>query len=441
MSAAGVLVHAGVRPTLIDDGAQVGGQGWRRPGPNLPVPIEKLLGRDYRAWQAGHAAFEAISGEIDHRARTSVWGVDKEILYISHPESGLGTLHADKVLIATGAVDKVAPMRGWTLPGVYTLGGAQTLLKSHAYAVGRRVVFCGSSPLLYLAAYQYAVAGADVAGVVDTTPFARKIGAALPMAMSNAPMLGRGLEYMGQLLRRKIPIVQGARSLSVEGDTAVEGLRYADGAGREHTISCDAVCYGYGLKPETQLAEIAGCTLEYEARFRHYVPRMDEDGRGGEGIYLAGDGSRIGGAEAARISGQLAAHAILADMGRPVPSETLERLRRKLARLRQFQHAMAGAFAWPHEDIKGVPDELAVCRCENVTAGEIRAAAAMPLGPTELNRAKAVSRVGMGRCQGRMCGAAASEILAGHLAVDHRDTGWVRAQAPIKPLEFSRNGS
>lgn len=92
----------------------------------------------------------------------------------------LDTLHAGRqravpyshLLIATGATDRVLPFPGWTLPGVYTLGAAQIALKSQGCAIGRRVVFAGTGPLLYLVAYQYAKAGAQVEAVLDTNPFA-----------------------------------------------------------------------------------------------------------------------------------------------------------------------------------------------------------------------------------------------------------------------------
>ncbi|KGM30043.1 bacterioferritin-associated ferredoxin, partial [Inquilinus limosus] len=52
----------------------------------------------------------------------------------------------------------------------------------------------------------------------------------------------------------------------------------------------------------------------------------------------------------------------------------------------------------------------------------------------ELNRLKALCRVGMGRCQGRMCGAAAAEILAAHRGVPVEAVGRLRGQAPVKPI-------
>jgi bacterioferritin-associated ferredoxin len=80
-------------------------------------------------------------------------------------------------------------------------------------------------------------------------------------------------------------------------------------------------------------------------------------------------------------------------------------------------------------------DETILCRCEAISAGEFRAAAA--LGAVEMNRAKAFSRVGMGRCQGRVCAAAAAELLAAALDADPETLGRLRGQAPVKPIPMA----
>ena len=91
------------------------------------------------------------------------------------------------------------------------------------------------------------------------------------------------------------------------------------------------------------------------------------------------------------------------------------------------------AFPFPEDWAAGASDELVVCRCENITAGEMRSTVAANANG-DINRIKALCRVGMGRCQGRMCGAAATEILAHTLQVPVERIGRIRGQAPIKPL-------
>jgi len=54
-----------------------------------------------------------------------------------------------------------------------------------------------------------------------------------------------------------------------------------------------------------------------------------------------------------------------------------------------------------------------------------------------MNRLKAITRCGMGRCQGRICGGTAAEILARSSGRRIEEVGQPRAQAPLKPLTFN----
>ena len=50
------------------------------------------------------------------------------------------------------------------------------------------------------------------------------------------------------------------------------------------------------------------------------------------------------------------------------------RTRREVARLRRFQRGLARAFAWPADAVADLADAVTVCRCEGISAGELRAA-------------------------------------------------------------------
>jgi NAD(P)H-nitrite reductase large subunit len=111
--------------------------------------------------------------------------------------------------------------------------------------------------------------------------------------------------------------------------------------------------------------------------------------------------------------------------------------RRQVTRLRRFQRGLARAFAWPSDLMRDLPDSVMVCRCEGILAGELRAAIRAEFGPTELNRLKAITRCGMGRCQGRFCGLAAAELTAQVLGVPLESVGRLRMQPPVKPLPLA----
>ncbi|RWE28602.1 MAG: FAD/NAD(P)-binding oxidoreductase, partial [Mesorhizobium sp.] len=81
--------------------------------------------------------------------------------------------------------------------------------------------------------------------------------------------------------------------------------------------------------------------------------------------------------------------------------------------------------------VRALPDDAIACRCENVTAGAVRDGA--DLGG-EANRVKSISRVGMGRCQGRYCQLAAAELVAARAGCTPDAVGRFRGQAPVRPV-------
>ena len=395
----------------------------------------KCMGSEAAKYHALHACLAAMGDQIDYRPNSRVWAVQDKMLHVTC-NGATASLAYDALIAATGAMDRIMPLPGWTTPGVFTLGAAQVALKDQGCFIGRRTVFCGSSPLLWLAALQYLKFGADVVAICDTTPFMAKVRAAPAMACAPRTAM-RGLGYLMALKLAGITVVHGASLVAVEGDGRVEALLTSDRRGCERRFACDAIALGYGLKPETQLAELAGAQFRFDGDFRLWLPRIDDDGRAGPSLYLAGDGVAIGGADAAEASGQLAAYAALADLGIDVHSNTLGALRSRVRRLRRFQRGLARAFSWPWQGAATLADDVMLCRCENVTVGDVRRAMDQALGPQEVNRVKAMTRCGMGRCQGRVCGPALQEIVASHAGIAPQAAGRLRAQAPIKPLALS----
>ena len=192
----------------------------------------------------------------------------------------------------------------------------------------------------------------------------------------------------------------------------VQGVKYLDASGREQQVACDAVALGYHLRPETQLADLARCVFRFDEPTRQWLPQIDELGRSSEaGVYLAGDGVRVLGADGAELAGRLAAYAALADFGHTIGASTLDDLKRQQEKMDRFRLGLVEAFPWPAAQAARLSDDTVVCRCEGITVGELRRVT-LDEGACEANRAKAFSRVGMGRCQGRYCGHAAAEIIA-----------------------------
>jgi len=435
--AAEALAKAGIRPILIDEGRRDGGQIYRRQPDNFTRSYEKLYGTEAGRAKALHDSFDALKGQIDYRPETLVWNIAD-----GHVWTACGNaqeaLRYDALILCTGATDRLMPVKGWNLAGTYSLGGSQVALKSQAVSIGHEVVFMGSGPLLYLVASQYVQAGAKVAAVLDTSPKGARIKA-LPDLLALPGMLWNGVQLTRALGKAGVPIHHGVTPVEIIGgaDTGVNGVRFRTPSGQEKTIACDAVAVGYHLRPETQLADLARCEFAFDAGTHQWLPRRDQDGRASTaGVYLAGDGAKILGARSAEASGKLAALAALSDLGLPVDSGETTALRRDVANYARFARGLAKAFPWPADHAAALPDEAIICRCEAVSAGDIRSVM-RETGAIEANRAKAFSRVGMGRCQGRYCGLAAAELIAAEARIPVEQVGRLRGQAPVKPLPIA----
>lgn len=431
--AAETLLRQGCRNiTVISEAPASGGQIYRRQPQGFGRQAQEIYGSEADKATALHRSFDALAGSVDYRPDTLVWNIFDRKVFTNGPK-GVEEIPFDRLVLTTGAMDRILPIPGWTLPGVFTLGGAQIALKHQACAIGRQVVFAGAGPLLYLVAWQYMKAGANVMAVLDTSAFVNKMAASLKL-LALPRLMFRGLKFRRDLKAKGVALHEGVRLTRIEGDRSVTAISFAKG-GKTQWLACDAVGLGFGLNPEMQLAELAGAHTRFDHTFRQWVLAHDGEGRVAEGVYVAGDGHAIGGADVAELTGERAAWALLADLKLPVSADRQNFIRRLLKRQAIFRQGIEQSFPLPAEWLADTPDETILCRCENVTFGEVRAAIT-ELAPNDVNRLKAFARPGMGRCQGRVCGHVLAELLASETGRPLEEVGRLRGQAPVKPLHY-----
>jgi len=441
LAAATTATELGLKTILYDEQAAPGGQIYRA----IEAVAEKrsddldLIGSEYQHGQGLVSAFRDSTAE--YAPQTSVWEITSEgELGILGPD-GAQLINAKRVLIATGAMERPMPVPGWTLPGVMTAGAAQTLLKSAGQVPDVPVVLAGSGPLLFLVALQLIKAGAPVQAVLETTPRAnlwRALGS-LPGALLQAGALIKGWRWISEIKRRGVPIIKGVSALQCLGREHVDGVSYRAGGGSQKRIDCKLVLLHQGVVPGHQLAAAAGCDQSWDEEQCCWRTATDIWGATDqETIAVAGDCVGIGGAEAAEHQGRLAGLDAACRLGVINQDERDRRAapaRRNLAQqagLRRFLDRLYQPAPW----VMNPPDDdTVVCRCEEVTAGELRKV--VDMGCPGPNQAKAFTRAGMGPCQSRMCGMTISSIIADARGLPVGDVGASRARPPLKPITVS----
>ncbi|MEQ1615507.1 MAG: NAD(P)/FAD-dependent oxidoreductase, partial [Hyphomicrobiaceae bacterium] len=414
-------------------------QIYRQPPVGAERPGAEIYGLEAAKAASVQAIVPALGDKLDYRPRTLVWNIARDegrFKLDLMQDDAVTSVTVDRVILATGAVDRALPFPGWTLPGVFTLGAAQIALKSQGVAIGRRVALIGAGPLLPLIVTQYMAAGIKPVVALDMPPLAPQFTAWRGL-LAEPTTAAKGALYLLKGRFGGVGIRSGIRAIRALGKTRVTGLVYTTADGREHNIDCDGIGASFGLRCEAQLADLAGCRFAFDQLTRQWQPVRDIAGRSSvAGIYLAGDGAAIGGADAAELAGERVAFAVLADIGGAIEEGRIRVLDRRLARQVRFRRALEAAYPFPGHMLDALTDDTIVCRCEGVTAGALRDTI-KSRGPAEVNQMKAFTRNGMGRCQGRMCAHVGAELLARANGGDIVVAGRQRAQAPVKPLPLT----
>ncbi len=437
MAAAQSAARHGVAVTVIDEQANPGGQIYRNVDAS-PLADIGLLGNDYRFGLQMVQAFR--HGPIDYHANSALWYLDKS-LELGIVEDGVHRrASARRIVIACGAQERPMPFPGWEKAGVMTAGAGQILMKSAAMVPAAAPVLAGSGPLLLLLAWQYLRAGVKIRALVDTSSSADSWSAMrhLPQALAAGDYLFKGLKLVSAIRLAGIPWYRQASKLRAEGGERLEALSF-DSRGRTHRIETPLLMLHQGVIPSTQVSAAAGCELDWNEQQQCWQPDLDDWGESSRpGVFVAGDAAGIGGARAAWLGGQLAGLQVAHQLGHLDEAER-DRLAAPIRRARARHLAIRPFLDRYYRPADGAllpPDETLACRCEEVSAAEIRALAAM--GCSGPNQAKAFTRCGMGPCQGRFCGATVERIFAAETAATPQQIGRYNVRPPIKPVTLGQ---
>ena len=162
--------------------------------------------------------------------------------------------------------------------------------------------------------------------------------------------------------------------------------------------------------PSAELTRLAGCQHTYAPYQGGWVPTRDEDKQTSvEGVFAVGDGAGVAGSSTAMCEGRIAGISV---------AQSLDHI----------SFPRAGLFEL-------ATDDTIICRCEELTLGDVKRA--IGEGSIEMNELKRMTRMGMGRCQGRMCAPAVQEIIARQTQTPAAEIEYLVQRPPVKlvPIE------
>lgn len=322
-------------------------------------PGGRLLGQHYedpnapstdKLWDG-----KKIANNLEHEAKklnvqiytgVTVWSISKG-WNIELSGAEVKKLSSKALLLATGSVEKALPVPGWTLPGVVSIGAAQTFTNLHRIAIGQKVMIMGVDPLSMSVMMEMKKAGIDVVGValpplsciagnlaspmnilerltdvvhLAPDPLLRTLGKFSLNKLRN--VTAHALRY--NLLKIEgVPIHLRKSIQCIEGDHHVEAVilqpvsTNGNPTGEATRVEVDTVCISGGLYPLVDLAQVAGCPLIDIPELGGLVPIHGNDmSTPINGLFLAGNITGIEGAKVAMAQGSLAAISIAQTLGK-----------------------------------------------------------------------------------------------------------------------------
>lgn len=374
MAAALAAAPSGINIALLDDNPVPGGQIWRD-GPQAQLPG---LASDMRAQLARHPNIHL------HSACKVVALAGHKRLLLEDPERGW-LLSYHKLILCTGARERLLPFPGWTLPGVTGAGGLQALIKGGLSVEGERVVVAGTGPLLLASAATARKNGARIVRVAEQ---------AGPGAVGRFAM---GLWQWPNKAIQALTLFSGAYRIAAHvvealGSDRLEAVRIQMGE-RVEEVACERLACGFSLVPNVEVAKALGCEVRDQAIVvdNWQASTLTDH-------YAAGECTGFGGSELALVEGRIAG---LVAIDRQDQARALWPQRERWQR---FADRLNRAFALdPALKRLAAPDTL-VCRCEDVAYASL-------VEHGTWSAAKLNTRCGMGACQGRICSTAAQTLF------------------------------
>jgi D-hydroxyproline dehydrogenase subunit alpha len=433
--AANVLADRGLRVLLLDENIRMGGQVLRT------LPWSRDASGAVGLRRHGFRLMDGMKREpIEVLNRTKVLDIDEELgLLAEEEERGIISVAPGMLLLATGARERFLPFKGWTLPGVISTGAAQILMKGYGVLPARRMLVSGTGPFLLALSAEFLRNHGKLLSILDMGGLREKL-LLLTQGFYHFSKFMEGARYLSAILTAHVPFHHRTAVIEARGrgelDTVVAAKVSSSGSimrGTERIYRTGCLAVGWGYTPNIELPQRAGCALTYNNTMGGWVVRVGDDLETTvDRVFAAGEITGIAGALKSINEGELAAYGILRKLGRDVDLRRLRLLERQRSRHLRSGVCFNKIHKLPDQAFQAIPDEVTICRCEDVKMGDIRRAVNEGYDtPAVLKRAL---RIGMGNCQGRTCAPLVYDILSSLTKRTAKDIPVLSVRSPVKAV-------
>ncbi len=434
MSTAMQCSENGLSVLVLDRQTEPGGQIWKSAGSASSEKV-KFLGGEYK--HGAETVKKFLNSKVTFLPKAKVWHVDKNTVCAS-VEGKSYYLTAKSVVLATGGMERPTPIKGWDLPNVMGAGACDLLLKSAGVTPEAPIVICGNGPLILQTLAHLCHLKVPIAGLVLT---GKMEAAAWKAFLNSYKIVGRplyflnGISFSLQAILKKVPTFFNSKNIEITDD---DGLKVKfTSLGKTRTLEAKTVLSHEGIVSETRITQLANCRQVWDSKNLYWHAEANKWGETNvSSVYIAGDVGGISGAEAALAKGNLVGLGICAKLGKLTQAERDEHAKSydcKVLRCKMMQDFTDALFT-PNPEALIPSDDTVVCRCEEITAKELKEVVLS--GCYSPDSVKAQSRSGMGACQGRMCSSTVANLIAQVHGIPLEDLNPYKARPPLFPLEL-----
>ena len=322
LSAAAEAASYGAQVTVLESDLHLGGQ--------LVKQTHKFFGsKDEHAGTRGYKIADILLKEIaecgdkvETFTNTAAVGYYKNdgIVTVMHGEDKYYKLQPKKIIMATGAQERIIPFPNNDLPGVYGAGAVQTLMNVYGVVPGKRVLMIGAGNIGLIVSYQLMQAGVEIAAVLEAMP-----------------KIGGYWVHAAKIRRLGVPILLRHTVKAALGTDYIDGAVVEDiDTGELSHVECDVICLAVGLTPTNEMLWQAGCDMKFIPQLCGHVPLRDMKQRTSHpDFWIAGDAAGIEEASAAMVEGRVAGLAAAESLGLKVDEKKFDEYRGRLDALRR----------------------------------------------------------------------------------------------------------